>query len=231
MDTHKNVYIKWCPGHCAVEGNERADELAKQGTDMAPNRDLQPTAYGLRAEARKALNKTREALWDPWTEDLSTRYRRWKLLYKITCPPELWMLTRQELHRWLATQGLNAHAALPLHRSILYAAAGLGDTFAGGMTGLGYTGTYAILTRPGAGRRNNKGHNQGVDLYGQFGHEILNAAEYVAKYNTGHDVPYTAYESWEGNLTVISAKSRYDVRPGYKALISHYSGLKGMNAS
>ncbi|KAI0966731.1 GPI anchored protein-like protein [Xylaria arbuscula] len=90
---------------------------------------------------------------------------------------------------------------------------------------------HALLCMALLGVIGQQGYNQGVDLYGQFGHEILNAAEYVAKYNTGHDVPYTAYESWEGNLTVISANSRYDVRPGYEALVSHYSDLKGMNAS
>ncbi|KAI1366767.1 GPI anchored protein-like protein [Xylaria arbuscula] len=90
---------------------------------------------------------------------------------------------------------------------------------------------HALLCMALLGVIGQQGYNQDVDLYGQFGHEILNAAEYVAKYNTGHDVPYTAYESWEGNLTVISAKSRYDVRPGYEALVSYYSELKGMNAS
>lgn len=32
-------------------------------------------------------------------------------------------------------------------------------------------------------------------------------------------------------MTVISAKSRYDMRPGYEALVSYYSDLKGLNAS
>ncbi|GAP88555.1 putative exopolysaccharide inner membrane protein [Rosellinia necatrix] len=90
---------------------------------------------------------------------------------------------------------------------------------------------HALLCMALLGVIGQQGYNQGVDLYGQFGHQILNAAEYVAKYNTGHDVPYTAYESWEGNLTVISAKSRYDVRPGYEALVSHYADRRGMNAS
>lgn len=57
------------------------------------------------------------------------------------------------------------------------------------------------------------------------------SAEYVAKYNTGHDVPYQAYESWEGNLTVVSEKQRYNIRPGFEGIFSHYAELEGLNAS
>lgn len=56
-------------------------------------------------------------------------------------------------------------------------------------------------------------------------------AEYVAKYNTNHSVPYTPYTSWEGVLEVVAEKARFDIRPGYEALYSHYAELKGMNAS
>ena len=56
-------------------------------------------------------------------------------------------------------------------------------------------------------------------------------AEYTGKYNTGHDVDYVPYRSWEGILPVVSAKSRYNVRPGFEAIYAHYSDVKGMNAS
>jgi hypothetical protein len=59
----------------------------------------------------------------------------------------------------------------------------------------------------------------------------LYSAEYAAKYNTGHDVPYKAYESWEGNLTVVSDSQRYNLRPGFETIYSHYAELKGLNAS
>ncbi|KAF6785554.1 exopolysaccharide inner membrane protein [Colletotrichum sojae] len=85
----------------------------------------------------------------------------------------------------------------------------------------------------------------GVDLYSTYGHQILNAAEYVAKYNTNHSVPYTPYSSWEGVLEVVvttrglindltrlvAPKARFDVRPGYETIYSHYAEIKGMNAS
>jgi hypothetical protein len=44
-------------------------------------------------------------------------------------------------------------------------------------------------------------------------------------------VPYTLYESYEGNQTVISNSSRGDVRPGFELLSAHYGQLKGLNSS
>ncbi|KAG8168160.1 hypothetical protein KVR01_003849 [Diaporthe batatas] len=76
-----------------------------------------------------------------------------------------------------------------------------------------------------------QGWNQGVDLYSVYGHQILNAAEYVAKYNTNHTVPYIPYQSWEGELKVVSEKARFDVRPGFEALCSHYTNIKILDAS
>lgn len=60
---------------------------------------------------------------------------------------------------------------------------------------------------------------------------ILYSAEYAAKYNTNHSVPYVPYRSWEGILPVISEKARFDKRPGFEAIYSHYAELKGLNAS
>ncbi|CAK5274979.1 unnamed protein product, partial [Mycena citricolor] len=34
-DPQRTVEIAWSPGHCNIEGNERADELAKSGTELA----------------------------------------------------------------------------------------------------------------------------------------------------------------------------------------------------
>ncbi|KAJ5660009.1 hypothetical protein N7507_006460 [Penicillium longicatenatum] len=74
-------------------------------------------------------------------------------------------------------------------------------------------------------------YNQGDDLFATYGNEILNAAEYVGKYNVGYDVPYTLYESYQGNQTVISNGSRGDVRPGFELLSAHYGQLKGLDSS
>ncbi|KAJ5202365.1 exopolysaccharide inner membrane protein-like protein [Penicillium cf. viridicatum] len=76
-----------------------------------------------------------------------------------------------------------------------------------------------------------QGWNQGVDLFSTYQHEILHAAEYVAKYNTNNTVPYTPYTSWEGLLSVVASKDRFSVRPGYEAVASHYTGVKHMDAS
>ncbi|CAI7636086.1 unnamed protein product [Penicillium crustosum] len=73
--------------------------------------------------------------------------------------------------------------------------------------------------------------NQGDDLFAEYSNEILNAAEYVAKYNVGYDVPYTLYQSYQGNQTVISNASRGTVRPGFELLSAHYGQIKGLNSS
>ncbi|CAH0022136.1 unnamed protein product [Clonostachys rhizophaga] len=90
---------------------------------------------------------------------------------------------------------------------------------------------HSLLCMALVGVIGQQGWNQGLDLFSTFGRQILNAAEYVAKYNTNHTVPYTPYTSWEGLLTVISPKSRFDARPGYELLHSHYAELESRNAS
>ncbi|KAF7518446.1 hypothetical protein G7054_g13455 [Neopestalotiopsis clavispora] len=91
----------------------------------------------------------------------------------------------------------------------------------------GHAGLSTMLT----GMVAQLGFNQGVDLFDVFEREILHGAEYFSKYNVGYDVPYTSYTSWEGNLSVIAEKQRYNVRPGMELIHSHYAELKGLNAS
>lgn len=57
------------------------------------------------------------------------------------------------------------------------------------------------------------------------------SAEYAAKYNVGSDVPYTLYQSYQGNQTVISDASRGSIRPGFELLSAHYGQLKGLDSS
>ncbi|KAJ5347267.1 hypothetical protein MYU51_004329 [Penicillium brevicompactum] len=73
-------------------------------------------------------------------------------------------------------------------------------------------------------------YNQGDDLFAEYGNEILNAAEYAAKYNVGYDVPYTLYESYQGPQSVISNNSRGVVRPGFELLSAHYGQVKGLDS-
>ncbi|MFE6822676.1 alginate lyase family protein [Streptomyces sp. NPDC057690] len=71
--------------------------------------------------------------------------------------------------------------------------------------------------------------NQGDDLYSYDSKRFLKAAQYVAKYNLGNDVPFTTY-TWgsgqncaQNSQTAISASSRGQVRPVWALLHYHYN--------
>lgn len=71
--------------------------------------------------------------------------------------------------------------------------------------------------------------NQGDDLYSYDSRRFMKAAQYVAKYNIGQAVPYTAYTWGSGtncrrqSQTVISTGSRGQVRPVWAMLHFHYN--------
>lgn len=79
--------------------------------------------------------------------------------------------------------------------------------------------------------------NQGVDLYGHDHNRFLHAAEYVARYNLGQDVPFTQY-GWRSGTghgqwreqTVISATARGQLRPVWEILHHHYAGRRRLSA-
>ncbi|WP_217546939.1 alginate lyase family protein [Streptomyces sp. GbtcB6] len=71
--------------------------------------------------------------------------------------------------------------------------------------------------------------NQGDDLYSYDDKRFMKAAQYVAKYNIGDDVPFTTY-TWgtgqscaQSSQTVVSASSRGQVRPVWAMLHFHYN--------
>lgn len=71
--------------------------------------------------------------------------------------------------------------------------------------------------------------NQGDDLYSYDSRRFMKAAQYVAKYNLGQDVPYTTY-TWgtgqncaQSSQTVIGSGSRGQVRPVWAMLHFHYN--------
>jgi hypothetical protein len=74
--------------------------------------------------------------------------------------------------------------------------------------------------------------NQGEDLYGYDGARFYKAAQYVAKYNLGQNVPYTTYSWGTGQncayqeQTVISSASRGHVRPVWASIHFHYNRRK-----
>ncbi|MBX9393836.1 alginate lyase family protein [Streptomyces sp. TRM72054] len=71
--------------------------------------------------------------------------------------------------------------------------------------------------------------NQGEDLYSYDGRRFMKAAQYVAKYNLGQDVPFTTYSWGTGQNcayrehTAISSASRGQVRPVWAMLHFHYN--------
>jgi hypothetical protein len=71
--------------------------------------------------------------------------------------------------------------------------------------------------------------NQGDDLYSYDDRRFMKAAQYVAKYNTGQDVPYTTYTWGSGqncaqqSQTAIGSGSRGQVRPVWAMLHFHYN--------
>jgi hypothetical protein len=81
--------------------------------------------------------------------------------------------------------------------------------------------------------------NQGYDLYGYDDSRFMKGAEYVAKYNLGHSVPYTPYTwdygapgIWSGSQTFTAASpdSRGDIRPIWEMLYNHYVRRRGLHA-
>ncbi|WP_199042587.1 alginate lyase family protein [Glycomyces salinus] len=75
--------------------------------------------------------------------------------------------------------------------------------------------------------------NQGVDLYSANDNAFAKAAEYVARYNLGDDVPFTTYSWGFGHNcdyrehTAISDASRGQVRPVWEMVYGHYTQRQG----
>ncbi|WP_405906398.1 alginate lyase family protein [Streptomyces sp. NBC_00828] len=72
--------------------------------------------------------------------------------------------------------------------------------------------------------------SQGDDLYGYDDNRFMKAAQYVAKYNLGQEVPFTKY-SWRSGQgvgkyneqTVVAAQDRDQLRPVWDVLHYHYA--------
>jgi hypothetical protein len=72
--------------------------------------------------------------------------------------------------------------------------------------------------------------NQGDDLFGYDDNRFLRGAEYVARYNLGEDVPYTAYTNSDITQATASDVARGDVRPIWALIYNHYVVLAGQKA-
>ncbi|RYO63566.1 hypothetical protein AA0116_g3972 [Alternaria tenuissima] len=128
------------------------------------------------------------------------------------------------------SDGAVANGALPFFSIANFTEEGSGKTLMQGQEA-GRDQGHALFCIMLLGVIGRQGYSQGLDTFGLFGRQILNAAEYAAKYNTGHDVQFEAYESTDGNLTAVSANQRYNLRPGFEAIFSHFAEIESMNAS
>ncbi|KAM0558098.1 hypothetical protein ACHAPJ_005265 [Fusarium lateritium] len=126
--------------------------------------------------------------------------------------------------------GVVANGALPFFSIANYTEEDTGKTLMQGQES-GRDQAHALMGFGLLGVIGQQGYNQDVDLYATYENAILNGAEYAAKYNTNHSVPYTPYRSWEGILEVVSPKARGDIRPGFETIYSHYAEIKKLDAS
>lgn len=84
------------------------------------------------------------------------------------------------------------------------------------------------------------GWNQGLDLYAHNNYQFLAAAEYIAKYNLGYDVPFETYVWGKGQGTLgawpydiqseLGSGSRGHSGTAYALIVSHYVQRLGMDA-
>ncbi|GAB3769162.1 RICIN domain-containing protein [Microlunatus parietis] len=71
--------------------------------------------------------------------------------------------------------------------------------------------------------------NQGIDLYSARDNAFAKAAEYVARYNLGYDVPFTTYRNCDNiEHTAISTGGRGQLRPVWELVYNHYSVRRGL---
>ncbi len=77
--------------------------------------------------------------------------------------------------------------------------------------------------------------NQNEDLYGWANNRFMYAAEYVARYNNGDEVPFTEYQWGTGrdgilqSHGVVSNAGRGEYRAIWEMIYNHYAKRKGLN--
>ncbi|MEJ2045099.1 MAG: alginate lyase family protein [Reinekea sp.] len=73
--------------------------------------------------------------------------------------------------------------------------------------------------------------NQGDDIFAYNNYELLATTEYIAKYNSGEEVPYVTYDNCDNvNQTQISGGARGIYRNGWNLLANQYENRLGIAA-
>ncbi|KAE8228115.1 hypothetical protein CF326_g6966 [Tilletia indica] len=103
-DQVRTLHVAWTPGHAGVEGNERADEKAKEGTSpLRATERLAKRTISLSTARRNAKDR----LLGKWKKDWSSsalhpKYRRLRTQPPtLTPPPHLGTVSRKALGLWL----------------------------------------------------------------------------------------------------------------------------------
>jgi hypothetical protein len=126
-----------------------------------------------------------------------------------------------------AGMGSIAHAAPVVYSASLAEWTEAGRDQGHATLGIGLTGALCEMA-----------WNQGIDLYGYDNNRFMGGAEYVAKYNLGGNVPYTAYTwqygspgVWSGSqtFTAVGSGGRGDVRPIWEMIYNHYAKRRGLS--
>jgi ribonuclease HI len=65
LETHENlsISVSWCPSHCGIPGNERADQLAKEATELERQTPFSATHSNARRRAKTSILKLWQIEW------------------------------------------------------------------------------------------------------------------------------------------------------------------------
>ena len=65
LETHPNlsITVAWCPSHCGIQGNERADTLAKEATSLGCQIPFSTTRSNARRRSKNSITKLWQKDW------------------------------------------------------------------------------------------------------------------------------------------------------------------------
>jgi hypothetical protein len=98
---HRNIKIRWCPGHEGITGNELADRIAKAACSQALPSDA---IHTLAAATRLVMKENRQLPHSWWYSNCPDSYQRYGLEMTAGKPPEELQLSRRTLHHLLAAR-------------------------------------------------------------------------------------------------------------------------------